>query len=207
MEIAPSSPSSASGGRRDELLALGLRMFSSRRFDELSMDDLAAEAGVAKGLLYYYFKSKRGFYIEAVRAAAAEVRAQWDADPSLPPPQRVRQGLDAYLRHAEERAEGFRALMAGGIGTDPEIRGILAEERELVIRRVVEALGQPEPWPALRTSLQGWLSFIEGATLDWLDHRDMDRGDLRELLLAVLGGALRAAGALDTDVPWAASLG
>jgi len=165
------------------------------------MDQLAAEAGVAKGLLYYYFGSKRGFYVAAVRAAAAELRTQWDADPELPPGQRLRDGLDAYLRHAETRAEGYRALIAGGIGTDAEVRALLAEERALVVQRIVEALGLDAPPPALRIALQGWLSFMEGATLDWLDAGGLPREALRELLLGTLGGALAAAQSADPGSP------
>jgi AcrR family transcriptional regulator len=183
--------------RRERLLDAGLRAFSKLPFDEVSMDGIAAEAGVAKGLLYYYFGSKRGLYVAAVKAAAGELRAQWDQDPSLPAAQRLADGVDAYVRHAAERAEGYRALMAGGIGTDPEVRRILAEERELVIARIADGLGIEAPAPALRTALHGWLSFMEGATLDWLSRRDLDRAQVRELLLAALDGALAAAAAVD----------
>jgi hypothetical protein len=36
---------------------------------------------------------------------------------------------------------------------------------------------------------------MDGAILDWLEHRDMSRAELRELLLGTLRGALSAAGA------------
>ena len=42
--------------RREELLAAGLRLFSDRPYDELGIDDIAAEAGVAKGLLYRFVR-------------------------------------------------------------------------------------------------------------------------------------------------------
>jgi AcrR family transcriptional regulator len=183
--------------RRERLLAAGLRAFSTRPFDTVSMDDIAAEAGVAKGLLYYYFGSKRGLYIAAVGAAAAELRTQWDQDPGLPAAQRLADGLDAYVRHAAERAEGYRALIAGGIGTDPEVRAILATERALVITEIAGSLGIDTPAPALRIALQGWLSFMEGATLDWLGERDLEPEQLRDLLLAALDGAFAAAAAVD----------
>jgi AcrR family transcriptional regulator len=60
--------------RREALLETGLRLFSANAFDELSMDDVAAEAGVAKGLLYYYFGSKRGYYVAVVEAAISDWR-------------------------------------------------------------------------------------------------------------------------------------
>jgi AcrR family transcriptional regulator len=187
-----------SDARREELLGVGLRSFSTRSFDELSMDDVAAEAGVAKGLLYYYFGSKRGLYVAAVRRAAAELRAQWDTDGGIPASERLARGIEAYLAYAEAHAAGYRALIAGGVGTDPEVRAILSEERELVIRRIVEGLGLGEPTPAVRIALQGWLSFMEGATLEWLDSGGLERTELRDLLLSALTNALAAASAPST---------
>ena len=201
MSEAATATAAERSARREELLDVGLRLFSTNAFDELSMDDVAAEAGIAKGLLYYYFGSKRGFYVAVVRAAATQLRAQWDADPSAPPDRRLRDGVDAYLAYAEERPEGYRALMGGGVGTDPEVRAILDAEREQVIRRVDEALGRAEPGPALRVALQGWLSFMEGATLEWLDGAELERAQLRDLLLAGLDGALQAAASVDPTIP------
>jgi AcrR family transcriptional regulator len=187
--------------RREELLRVGLELFSTHAFDEISMDDVAAEAGVAKGLLYYYFGSKRGLYVQAVRAAAAEMRERWDEDAEEDPARRLAAGVEAYLGYAEAHSAGYRALIAGGIGTDPEVRGVLAEERELVVRRVVEALELEQPSPALRVAVQGWLSFMEGATLEWLDGGQLGRGELRDLVLGALAGALATARELDPSIP------
>jgi len=49
--------------------------------------------------------------------------------------------------------------------------------------------------PALRAAVRGWQWFMDGAILDWLEHRDMSRAELRDLLLGSLGGAVMAAGA------------
>jgi hypothetical protein len=56
---------------------------------------------------------------------------------------------------------------------------------------------QPNPSPALRAALEGWLTFIEGVSLDWLAHRDLTAEQLRELLVAALAGSLQAALAID----------
>ena len=178
--------------RRTALLEAGLRLFSAHAYDELSIDEIAARLGIAKGLLYYYFGSKRGFYVAVVRAAAESLREHWDVDADLPAGERLIQGIDAYLRYASEREEGYRAIMAGGVGSDAEVRAILDAERDRVIERVVEALGTDEPPPALRTALQGWLSFMEGATLDWLDHRDLGANDVRDIIVAALPVAVPA---------------
>lgn len=194
--------------RRERLIELGIRLFSEHSYDELSMDDIAAEAGVVKGVLYYYFGSKRGYYVAAVSAAAAELRSKWDVPADgMSPMERVRQGLDAYLTYADEGAAGYRTLMAGGVGSDPEVHAILQAERDLVTARVVEGLGLRKATPALRIALEGWMSAMEGATLAWLDRRDLKRNELRDLLLGMLAGALAAAAAIDPKVPAALPTG
>jgi AcrR family transcriptional regulator len=192
---------SAPAARREGLLAAGLRLFSDRAYDELSIDDLAAEAGVAKGLLYYYFGSKRGYYVAIVEEAARELRQRLDPDHSLPPAERLRLALDAYLRYVEEHSAGYRTLLGGGIGFDPEVLAIREGQRAFVIGLILEGIGQPrKPAPALRMALEGWLSFVEGASLDWLVRRDLNRDEVRRLLIAALGGALAAARGADPSL-------
>jgi AcrR family transcriptional regulator len=48
----PATPAPAGApDRRAELLAIGRQLFAKHAYDELSIDDVAAAAGVAKGLL------------------------------------------------------------------------------------------------------------------------------------------------------------
>lgn len=184
--------------RRADLLAIGRQLFARHAYDELSIDDVAAAAGVAKGLLYYYFKSKRGFYLATIRAEADELLALAQPDPALPPAERLRRTLDAYLRFVDESAERYRALIVAGLGSDPEVRAIRDRERGEFLRLLAEGVAhQREPSPALRAVLEGWLSLIEGVCLDWLAHRDLTAEQLRELLVAALAGSLQAALAVD----------
>ena len=43
---------------RDRLLEAAARVFAERGFERASVDDIAAEAGLSKGTLYWNFKSK-----------------------------------------------------------------------------------------------------------------------------------------------------
>lgn len=199
--VAPSAGAAVaegSGERRTELLAIGRQLFARHAYDELSIDDVAAAAGVAKGLLYYYFKSKRGFYLATIRAEADELLALAQPDPALPPAQRLRRTLDAYLRFVDESAERFRALVVAGLGSDPEVRAIRDQERGEFLRLLADGVAHTEePSPALRAVLEGWFAFVEGVSLDWLAHRDLTAEQLRELLVAALVGSLGAARTID----------
>lgn len=56
------------GGKREQILAAALEVFSRRGFHEARMDEIAAAAGVGKGTLYEYFASKTELFQEMFRA-------------------------------------------------------------------------------------------------------------------------------------------
>src|ERR1041385_6097022 len=86
--------------RRAQLLTLARKAFSDRSYDEVSIDDLAREAKISKGLLYHYFPTKRDLYVAGLREIAEElVQKSTAIPPNLAPIERVRTGLDAYLEH------------------------------------------------------------------------------------------------------------
>src|ERR1041384_6692618 len=57
--------------RRAQLLALARKAFSDRSYDDVSIDDIAREAKISKGLLYHYFPTKRDLYVAGLREIAA----------------------------------------------------------------------------------------------------------------------------------------
>src|SRR5688572_6037086 len=48
--------------KRQLIVATAARLFATRPFHKVKLDDVAAEAGVGKGTLYIYFKSKEELY-------------------------------------------------------------------------------------------------------------------------------------------------
>jgi AcrR family transcriptional regulator len=185
--------------RRAQLLALGLNLFSERSYDELSVDDIARAAGISKGLLYHYFPSKRDFYVETVRAAAQLLLDRADP-PGSSEPEALLAGLDAYLGFAEEHASAFVALMRSGVGHDTEVAAIVEATRARFAARIFARLGLAEPGPLLRTAMRGWIGTCEGASLDWLEHRDLPRDVLRDHLAQMLLATLTAVDALPEHV-------
>jgi AcrR family transcriptional regulator len=180
--------------RREQLVALGVEMFSERPFDEVSIDDIAAAAGISKGLLYHYFPSKRDFYVAVVRHSAEEMQEITETDPALPPLARLAAGLDRYLEYVETHARGYATVLRAGIGSDPEVAAIVEGVRAAMADRILEdlPLGPPPP-AAVRIAVRGWVGFAEAASLDWLERRDLGRDELRDLLIRALTGAVEAA--------------
>ena len=61
--------------RRYQLTAAALRLFSRHPYEEVSVDDIAGEAGVAHGLVSYYFGGKREMYLAALEMVQKDLRA------------------------------------------------------------------------------------------------------------------------------------
>lgn len=190
----------ASLERREQLIRVGLELLSARPYDEVSIDDIAAAAGVSKGLLYHYFPSKRDLYVAVIRAAIDEMREVTEPGGGPPGAERLRRSLDAYLDFVEHHERGFRAVLQGGIGADREVWQIAEEMRALTIERVVRGLGVAEPRPALRSALRGWVGLCEATSLDWLAHRDLSREQVIGALTLALASALSAAKRIDPEV-------
>jgi AcrR family transcriptional regulator len=170
--------------RRAQLLELGIELFSERAYEDISIDGMAEAAGISKGLLYHYFRSKREFYVETVRAASRRLQLLTMPDPALPPPARLRAAIDAHLRYIQEHGAVYTAVYRSGVAIAPEVREILEEHRDVIIRYILRALGVLQPHPVLRAALRAWVAMVEGASLEWIANPTITREDLRELLVA-----------------------
>jgi AcrR family transcriptional regulator len=179
--------------RREQLVALGVEMFSERPFDDVSIDDIAAAAGISKGLLYHYFPSKRDFYVAVVRHSADEMQAITETDPELEPLEALAAGLDRYLEYVATHARGFATVLRAGIGSDPEVAAIVEGVRAAMARRILDDVAAGDPAPAIRIAVRGWVGFAEAASLEWLERGALSREELRELLIRTLTAAVAAA--------------
>lgn len=56
-----------------EVLGSARKVFAKKGFSAATMDDIAAAAGLAKGTLYLYFKSKRDVYLKTLQQGIAEL--------------------------------------------------------------------------------------------------------------------------------------
>src|SRR2546428_717016 len=100
--------------RRAQLLELGIDLFSKQAYDDISIDGLAAAAGISTGLLYHYFRSRRECYVETIRAASRQLQLLTVPDPALPPAARLRAAVDAHLRYIEEHGAVYSAVYRSG---------------------------------------------------------------------------------------------
>lgn len=178
--------------RREQLLDLGVRLLSTRSLEELSIDVLAEEAGISRGLLYHYFGNKADFHRAVVRRAADEVIRVTRPDPSLGAIERLAQGLAAYVGYVEENYEVYAALVHGAASGNELLREIYADARTALTGRIfesVEEMGLTDG-PAVRLLTNGWAAMVEETVLSWVPERQVPKDELLAHLAAALPAIL-----------------
>jgi len=181
--------------RRRQLLERGAELFARYSYDEISMGEIAREVGISKPLLYHYFPSKREFFQATLAQGAEVLRARTEPDPSLPPLEQLRGSLDGFLELIDENELAYRKLMQS-VSSVLEVRELVEDVRTKTAARILEGLYPDGVPPKARAAVHGWLWFMDGACLDWIEHRDLSRDELSGLLLGTLFGALTAADAV-----------
>lgn len=95
--------------RKQQLLDIAARLFAERGYENTRVIDICREAGVAKGLFYWYFSDKEQLFKELVVAKSWELRlAQAEAiDASANALVRIRQGVEASVLFTSQQQRLF----------------------------------------------------------------------------------------------------
>jgi AcrR family transcriptional regulator len=115
--------------RRAQLIELGVQMLATRTLEDLSVEDLADQAGISRGLLFHYFRSKQEFHLEVVRACARELIERTEPDPGLPPLEQLTTSLGAYVDYVTENRDVYVSLVRGAASGDADVREVSHETR------------------------------------------------------------------------------
>lgn len=178
--------------RREQILACAIELFGERPYAAVSTAELAAAAGVTRGLVHHYFGTKRGLYVEVVRAMLIVPRM------ALPPgvgeslDERVDACVDWLLDLVAEHDKTFVAVVgAEGVGDDPEIEALLVEADDIAARRLLTLVGvDPDlvATPRVRGAGRAYGAMVKGAIREWVREGSLTRQDVK----ALLGSSLRA---------------
>ena len=178
--------------RRSQLLDLGVRLLATRSLDELSIDVLAEEAGISRGLLYHYFGNKHDFHEAVVRRAADDLIAQTAPPAEGDPLERLLASVAAYVDYVLANFEGYLSLIRGSAGGNETIREIYEEARAALSERIFTEDAQGEviaDTPRNRLVVRGWGAMTEELVVSW---RQDPSGVTREELLELIAGSLPA---------------
>ena len=179
--------------RREAILAAALDVFGEHGFHEASLEDVAARGGISKALIYEHFASKRDLeralleahvheLLERIIAAIAEAGDEEE---------RLRSGVDAFLRFVEERPVAWRLLFRN-VG-DPDIAEAFARLLDEVTGTIAALMtaNAPEPYRAAdpefvqasEMTAQQLTGAVQSLANWWDDNRDVSRARVLELAM------------------------
>jgi AcrR family transcriptional regulator len=152
---------------------------------------------VTKPVLYQHFASKRDLYTAVLedigeRLLSSVLSAVASAET---PRQQVDNGFEAYVRFAEQDADGFQILFCGTSRQDGEWATITSEVEHSIAQGIAELIAVPEISAAHRQALaHGIIGLAEGMMRYWQTghNRELDRDDLIHDLSALAWGGLRS---------------
>jgi AcrR family transcriptional regulator len=161
--------------RREQLLDVGRRVFAERGLDGVSIEEIAAQAGVSKPVVYEHFGGKEGLYavvvdreVERFLGMATELlRGEDTMD-------KFEVAAVKLLRYIEDNSDGFRILVrdshpASGSGTFASLLSDIAGQVEYILADVLKSRGyDPKLAPMYARMLVGMVAF---AGQWWLDVR------------------------------------
>jgi AcrR family transcriptional regulator len=159
--------------RRQQLLDIGRRLFAERGFEGTSIEEIAAQAGVSKPVVYEHFGGKEGLYAVVVDR---EVERLLTTTAGLLEGEHTTAKFEAaavgLLRYIDENADGFRILVRDsnpGGGTYGTLLSDIAGQVEYIMAEFLQSRGKDPKLAAMYSQMMVGMVAFTGQW--WLDAR------------------------------------
>jgi AcrR family transcriptional regulator len=177
--------SAAQSRRRERIVDAAVDLLMSRRYDQIQMRDVAADAGVALGTLYRYFSSKEHLFAAVLHKWADRLDERVNRRPLRGGTNTARM-IELFTRSArsfELAPHFFETWRAVATSTDPHAREIIAttgERTRAIYLRALQGI-DAEASASITLCCQALLDFTLNRwyngmlTIDDV-YRDLERG-------------------------------
>jgi AcrR family transcriptional regulator len=196
--------------RRQQLIGVALELFSGRSPDEVSIDEIAAAAGISRPLVYHYFPGKLSLYEAALKRAADDLASRFVEPHDGPLGARLLRVMGRYFDFVDAHGPGFSALMRGGpavtvggprsLGNVSATNALIDSVRQAAYDQLLAHLGVTDPPARLELVVRSWISLAEATALIWLDGRHIPRAELEVQLVHDFGALAAVSAAHDEEM-------
>jgi AcrR family transcriptional regulator len=183
--------------RREQILAAATRAFARAGFAATGLDDIAAEAGITRVILYRHFESKADLY-QAVLDRFCTVLS---AHVHEPVGGFTGASIDGLLQSAVEEPAGFRLLFQHA-AREPEFRAWAQRFRHAMTDAAhvqISAVVPDQAWARWAAQLAPAVA-VE-AIIAWLDEGQADPHLAADRVRQAVTGVLTAAAQSTVDCP------
>ncbi|QLY32827.1 TetR/AcrR family transcriptional regulator [Nocardia huaxiensis] len=175
--------------RRRQLIDLGVQMLRERDLEDISVNEIAALAGISRGLLFHYFPSVQDFQLAVLQRANAEFLELTAPDETLGLFDMLRDSIERYIDYVSQNGAAYHAMLRGPLSTRPETAELVAGARQATADRILAQLNIPldnPDRPGLALAVRGWIAFVEEVVLTWLRDKPVSREALVDMLVQSL---------------------
>ncbi len=152
---------SAASDTKSRILEAAGRVFSQRRFQDATVREICAAAGVNVAAVNYHFGDKKRLYLATLRHWQQYAFEKYPlgraADPAFPPEERLREFVVQFLRRVFDEGEAsyFAKLMVRELVEPTEGLDVMVEEAarptsHVLLRIIRELIGQGAPEMTVR---------------------------------------------------------
>lgn len=178
--------------RRDQILDLGMAAFSVTPFEQVSMEDIAAQAEISRALIYHYFPSKKELFAALWTRAHEQLSAGSQFTPTGTVRSQVRAALVTYYAFYERNLTLVMIANRSAIAADPVVRDPITMELNGLRDRIVDSLDLTRDGrDVMAVALSGWLALVREVALEWLGLQQISREAAVDLCMSALDGLVR----------------
>ncbi|MFF6801728.1 TetR family transcriptional regulator [Streptomyces sp. NPDC012616] len=187
--------------RRQQLIGVALGLFAQRSPDDVSIDEIAAAAGISRPLVYHYFPGKLSLYEAALKRASEDLAARFTEPHEGPLGARLLRVMHRFFDFVDAHGPGFSALMRGGPAVGSSTTNALVDSvRQIAYEQILSHLDVTDPPPRLELVVRSWISLAESTALIWLDGRRIPREELEVQLVHDFAALTAVSAAFDDEL-------
>lgn len=187
--------------RRQQLIGVALDLFSHRSPDEVSIDEIAAAAGISRPLVYHYFPGKLSLYEAALQRASDDLAERFVVAEEGSLGGRLLRVMGRFFDFVDDHGPGFAALMRGGPAVGSSTTNALVDGvRQAAYLQILSHMKVQDPPARLELMIRSWISLVESTALIWLDGRRIPRTDLERQLVHDFGALAAVSAAYDDEL-------
>jgi AcrR family transcriptional regulator len=185
----------------EQTLEVAHVLFAARGFAAVTMDDIAAEVGVTKPLLYNYFGNKERLYVACMERAGDALFAAIEETvrPSSNPGELLNDGLRAFFAFLDADRAAWAVLFDETLPQSGVVANRVADYRGRLLELVAESLLAQLPTrrrDAASTEVEALSTALMGAAESlarwWLRTEAVSAQEAAELLISTIEPGLRA---------------
>jgi AcrR family transcriptional regulator len=179
--------SEAKLARQAVIIEAAERVFAVKAFNEVSIRDIAREAGISHASIYRYFPDQQSLFIEAFLRGAGEITATLEKLIENAKTPDIMKVTDAYVTYLMDNDQYFRMMthfMLDGALSAEKIEKLNAAERRIFDQfdRMFQKMKKPEP---IRLLSHAFFAALNGVLITFRNYPGRTTEAVRQHMLNI----------------------